>query len=189
LTYWDTDGLPPGNNPDEVWIDTTTGQVKLRNHFDIKTQYSIDLFIKITDGVNNWGLSVPNVLINTVCGQYSTVLTAPVLTIPDKVPNSPPIEYDGTFTSSNVNCPVVSHALPLGSGDFQLTDNGDNFEIVLTSSANSNEQEYTFVVTATAEGTAQSYFELSTTIARVCFQGLITSFTKTYSFDIPEFGE
>lgn len=106
--------MPPGNNPDEVWIDSSTGLVKLRNHYDIKTQYEIDLFIKITDGTNNWFVTVPSVVINTVCGPYSTVLTTPALTVPEKVPNSPPIEYEGTFTSSNTLCPVISHALELG---------------------------------------------------------------------------
>lgn len=126
-TFWDDDGLPPGNNPDEIFIDSSTGLVKLRNHWDIKTQYEIDIFIKITDGTNDWFLSVPSVFINTVCGPYSTVLTAPTLTVADKIPNSPPIDYSGTFASSNENCPVLSHDLALGAADFDLTDDGDSF--------------------------------------------------------------
>jgi hypothetical protein len=178
--------LPPGNNPDEVFIDSSTGLVKLRNHWDIKTQYEIDIFIKITDGTNNWFLSVPSVFINTVCGPYSTILTAPTLVVADKVPNSPPIDYSGTFTSSNENCPVLSHNLALGADDFDLTDNGDSFEIVMENDANSAETIYTFAITAHAEGGAEGSIELETTIERVCFQGLIGSFSKVYQFDIPE---
>jgi hypothetical protein len=70
-----------------------------------------------------------------------------------------------------------------------LTDNGDTFDIVMTSNANSNEELYTFAITASAEGGAQGSIELETTIARVCFQGLNSEFVTQYSFDIPESDE
>lgn len=163
--------------------------MKLRNHWDIKTQYEIDIFIKVTDGTNDWFLSVPSVVINTVCGPYSTVLTAPTLEAAEKIPNSPPIDYTGAFESSNENCPVVSHGLPVGSADFTLTDNGDEFEIIMEDASNSVEDTYTFVITAHADGGAEGSIEMETTISRVCFQGLVSSFSKSFEFDIPESGE
>ena len=90
----------------------------------------------------------PTFIVEEYCGPTSTILEPPVL---DEIVSgagfSTRPEITASFNSVNHLCPVVSHELTEGRNrDWDFTDNGDSFTLVLSESANNRPGSYSFTV-------------------------------------------
>ena len=123
------------NTPDELEIDARSGVISIVKHADLLTTYSVDL--TVTTAADE--LRIEHFVIDIECGPESTILTAPFENIRhEQVPGlTPAWNMEAAFTSSNANCPVVSHQL-IGYSEhlFNLVDNDQSFIIELKDNKN-----------------------------------------------------
>lgn len=139
---------------DTIEIDDETGKVTFKN-----TNEPVELTYGIT--VTNSGgsegedfnptLVIEGFKITTTCGAGSTIITAPALEdflAASELGES--AKTSGTFTSSNVNCPIESVVLDSGEG-FEITDNGDGqFDVTLELEKSTKADSYSYTAKATA---------------------------------------
>lgn len=96
----------------------------------------------------------------------------------------------GKFETSNEICPVAEFSIDYGDESFVLTSNdAAEFAMTMNDAANQVEQEYPYVVRATAEGGSTETVAGEMLIAKVCLAELVETFETSFSYDLPEFGQ
>jgi hypothetical protein len=64
---------------DQLTIDSATGIITFNSDAKVKTSFEVEIDVVTSDGVNQDVLTVTGIIIGTICGPDSTVLTAPVM--------------------------------------------------------------------------------------------------------------
>jgi hypothetical protein len=64
---------------EQLSFDSATGIFTFNTDAAVKTSFEVEIDVVTTDGVNEDALTITGMIINSVCGPDSTVLTAPVM--------------------------------------------------------------------------------------------------------------
>lgn len=202
--------------PSELVIDSTTGLFTLTNKASQEVNYQITILVNniggsteddtgadVTDQYNP-RLPIEDIVVQANCGLASTILTAPPLNDLSQPPNLADLaSISGVFDSSNPTCPVMSHTITVGDNDFDLTDDGFDFNpngphgftVTMTQLANTVDYQngvmpdvvFPVTIQANAKGGATEPTSATVTLAKVCVVELDSTFQLTWTYDLPEF--
>jgi hypothetical protein len=60
-------------------FDSASGIFTFNTDATVKTSFEVEIDVVTTDGVNDDALTITGIIVSTICGPDSTVLTAPVM--------------------------------------------------------------------------------------------------------------